>query len=371
MNYKADFHLGTGTYFLNHSVGLQLKRTAAQFEQAYLAPWQAATGGIWPAWLAGIDGFNAALATLFNADQAGFCPQPNVSSGLTKLVMALPRLQTEKASVLMSEIDFPTIGFVLQHALPNGADQIRFIPQDCDVTDPAVWEAHLTADVGAAFISHAYSNTGQQAPLAALIPTLQAHDVLTIIDVAQSAGIIPLDFEVLAPDFVVGTCVKWLCGGPGAGYLWINPTQIAACQPKDVGWFSHAAPFEFDIHNFDYHPTALRFWGGTPSVAPYLIATDSINYFNAIGSQALRMHNQALIDQLSAAVPDAVVSPRQTALRNGTVVLNVGARQADVVAALDANAIHVDQRVTGMRVSPHIYNDEADVARFVEIVKGG
>ena len=59
--------------------------------------------------------------------------------------------------------------------------------------------------------------------------------------------------------------------------------RLSSCNPKDVGWFSHENPFEFDIHNFRYHDSALKFWGGTPVVAPFAIATNSINYFTNIG----------------------------------------------------------------------------------------
>ena len=238
MGIKDDFVLGEGIYFLNHSVGRPLRSSQQALQDAFMAPWEDGAPGIWPKWLEIIDGFQDALAGLFQAKKEDFCPQANLSSGLTKLVMALPQLQTHKGIVLMSEIDFPTVGFVLQQALPNGRDQIRFIPKELDVTDPNVWSDYLTSDVSAVFLSHAYSNTGQQAPLGEIVPLAAERSILTMIDVAQSAGVIPLNFSELNPDFVLGTSVKWLCGGPGAGYLWVNPDRIDECEPKDVGWFS-------------------------------------------------------------------------------------------------------------------------------------
>ena len=368
MGIKDDFLLGEGIYFLNHSIGRPLQSSQQALQDAFMAPWEDGEPGIWPKWLEIIDGFQDALAGLFQAKKEDFCPQTNLSSGLTKLMMALPQLQTHNGIVLMSEIDFPTVGFVLQQALPNGRDQIRYIPKGLDVTDPNVWSDYLTQDVSAVFISHAYSNTGQQAPLDSIVPLAAERNILTMIDVAQSAGVIPLNFSALNPDFVLGTSVKWLCGGPGAGYLWVNPNRIEECEPKDVGWFSHERPFEFDIHDFRYHPTALRFWGGTPSVAPYALAAHSIRYLTAVGIDNIRRHNQAVIEMVAAELGDAFVSPRDEARRNGTMILNFGAQHETISRRLADQQIQIDQRVMGMRVSPHIYNDRADIDRLLDCI---
>ncbi|GAA5194567.1 aminotransferase class V-fold PLP-dependent enzyme [Ferrimonas gelatinilytica] len=366
----ADFHLGSGSYLLNHSVGRPLKSAEAAFHRDYFEPWQQQGEAIWPHWLQAIDGFRAALARLFSVSAEGFCPQSNLSSGLTKLVMALPELARAGGKVLLSEQDFPTIGYVLQHALPGGRDQIRYIPVSADVTDPDVWADAMTAEIRLVFVSHAYSNTGQQAPLAEILPLARSRGILSLVDVAQSAGILPLDLSRQAPDFVLGSCVKWLCGGPGAGYLWLSEARIAECEPKDVGWFSHAQPFEMDIHDFRYHPGANRFWGGTPSVAPYAIAAHSVARLVEHGIDVIRAHNLALQRQVIDALGERVVSPRTEAQRNGSLILHVGARQTQLAPALAAAGIAIDERASGVRVSPHLYNSAEQMAQLVEVVEG-
>ncbi len=363
-----DFHLATGTYLLNHSVGRPLKSAEAAFHDAYFAPWAEEDEGIWPRWLGAIDQFRQALGRLFNAPAERFCPQSNLSSGLTKLVMALPQLQA--GQVLMSEQDFPTIGYVLAKALPRGRAQIRFIPAELDVSDPNVWADHMGPDTAMVFLSHAYSNTGVQAPLTEVVALARHRGVLSVVDVAQSAGVLPLDLGTLAPDFVLGSTVKWLCGGPGAGYLYIDPERLSQCQPKDVGWFSHANPFAMDIHDFQYHGGAERFWGGTPSVAPYAIASHSVNKLVSHGIGAIRAHNLALQQQMIDALAHRVVSPREAERRSGTVILHLGEHQSRLAPALKAAGIAVDERAQGVRVSPHLYNSTDDIARLIEVVKG-
>ncbi|SHI05313.1 aminotransferase class V-fold PLP-dependent enzyme [Ferrimonas marina] len=366
--HRDDFRLGAGPYLLSHSIGRPLKDAEAALSQSLFTPWGGPGNDTWPQWLALIDQFRGQLGQLFSVPAEGFCPQGNVSSGLTKLAMALPRLQRGQ-KVLLSEQDFPTIGFVLRQALPGGADQLRFIPASQDVTDANVWADAMSPDIGLVFVSHAYSNTGQQAPVAAICAEARHRGILSLLDLAQSAGVLPLSLAQSAPDFALGSCVKWLCGGAGAGYLWVAPQRLSECAPKDVGWFSHQDPFEMDIHDFRYHPGANRFWGGTPSVAPFAIAAHSLNYLNGVGVEAIRAHNLALQQGVIEALGERIVSPHGETQRSGTLVLQLGERQPLLVQALAEAGIEVDQRPTGVRLSPHLYNTPAEMGQLVSLVQ--
>lgn len=361
---KQDFCLSSGSYLLNHSVGRPLKSAQEAFKTDVLEPWQLSDKEPWGQWLNVINSFTTNLAKLFNSKAELFCPQVNLSSGLTKLVMSHAKL-SHQPKVLMSEIDFPSMGFALQQSV--NAD-IRFIPKDKDITDIKVWQEYMSADLDLIFISHAYSNTGQISPVKQLVEIAQQHQVLSMIDVAQSVGVIPLDLTDVKPDFLIGSSVKWLCGGPGAAYLWISDKELANCQPKDVGWFSHENPFEFDIHHFKSAQSAMKFWGGTPSVAPYAFAAHSISYFTNMGIDKVNQHNRKLQALLIEAFPDELVSPIEEAKRSGTVILNFADNQA-ALQKLDANSIAVDVRSAGLRISPHIYNDEKDIEKLISVLK--
>ena len=364
--YKSDFKLNAGSYLLNHSIGRCLKSTEESLHQTFFSAWE--KDEPWNDWLGIIDNFRSALGALFNAPSEEFCPQTNLSSAITKIIMSLDILKQPGAAVLMSEIDFPTIGFALQHALPDSC-QLRYIPKTLDITDANVWNEYLKTDVTMAVLTHAYSNTGQLAPLNDIVKRAKERGILPIIDVAQSAGIVPIDLDQLKPNFMVGSSVKWLCGGPGAAYLWVNAEQIEGCRPKDVGWFSHENPFEFNIHDFRYHPSSLRFWGGTPSVLPFAIAAQSISYFAEIGSAQLREHNQKLMDIVIAEFDKEITSPKIEAQRSGTMVLHFSDKQERILTELKKENVVVDARDLGMRVSPHIYNDVEDMEKFIRVVK--
>jgi selenocysteine lyase/cysteine desulfurase len=366
-NYKTDFCLPEqGCYLLSHSVGRPLKSARQTFHDNFFSPWQTLSTEPWQQWLSSIERFQSALGYLFNHTPENFCPQANLSSALCKLVMSHSRLTKPSAKLLMSEQDFPSMGFALRHALPEC--EIVFIPKDLDITSTDVWQSYFSQDIDLVFISQVYSNSGQQAPVKSIVEKAAQQGILTLIDVAQSAGIIPLDLTEIAADFMIGSSVKWLCSGPGAAYLWVSTAQLQKCQPKDVGWFSHDSPFEFDIHHFRYDQTALRFLGGTPSVAPFILAAHSIDYANQVVPGLVRQHNLKLLALLGDAFGAQLVSPREASKCSGTAILQFGDAQGAVLKALKLAHVGVDARSLGIRVSPHIYNDEHDIEFLIDVI---
>jgi kynureninase len=133
-----------------------------------------------------------------------------------------------------------------------------------------------------------------------------------------------------------------------------------------VGWFSHENPFEFDIHHFRYAPDALRFWGGTPSVYPYAVAANSLRQINVIGVDKIRTNNIALSEMIIQAVADsALISPRSEAQRSGTLILDFGPLQKQVVNRLNESQVHFDTRAKGIRLSPHSCNTAPQIERLI------
>ncbi len=349
-------------YLLNHSVGRPPRSTAEVLQQRFLEPWQQGGEDVWPRWLENIDRFRRALAALLGADPSGFCPQANLSSALSKILLSHP-LDARRPVLLCTEHDFPTMIFVLEQAQRFGF-QLRILRGLGDeLLDSTTWSKLLTADVGTVLISHVHSNSSRRVPVADITAMTRERGIRSIVDIAQSVGCVPINLHEWQADFVLGSCVKWLCGGPGAGFLWADQAVISGSEPSDVGWFSHEDPFEFDIDRFRYAPDALRFWGGTPSVAPFVVAANSIAVIDELGVPAIREHNLRLCRKLSEALkPGELISPTDPAVRGATLVVQPGAERVDrVTAGLRANSVQFDQRASGIRLSPHIYNTESEM----------
>jgi selenocysteine lyase/cysteine desulfurase len=363
---KAQFSVPAGVYLLSHSVGCLPVGSQAALDACYYGPWRERGGEAWTAWLGEIDRFRSGVAALLGGEKHCVCPQPNLSAALAKIVHGLPQ-DAQRRRILLCEEDFPSLGFVLTMARRDGFEPL-FLPSDRDPQDPASWDSALDARVRLALITHAFSNRSARLPVAEITRLCAARGIVSVVDVAQTAGVIPIDLRQWHADFVIGSCVKFLCGGPGAGFLWASERAIAESQPLDVGWFSHADPFEFDIHHFRYAEDALRFWGGTPAVAPYVQAAHSIEALLAIGIDRIQVHNQALISQLHGSVAQRrIASVLDPALRGNTVLLRVQELAAAQVLLARAG-VFADARAGCIRLAPHLYNDRGDIDRLVEIL---
>ena len=362
--HRETFALGEGIYLLNHSVGRPPRSAEAAANAGFFAPWLDGATEPWEAWFAEIHRFRSALGRLLNSDANLVCPQANLSSALTKIIHALPR-RAGRDTIVYTEADFPSLGFVLTMAGKAGF-RLRCIPRSADFAALDCWESTLDDDCCLALVTHVHSNTSRQVPAGDICRLARDREVMTVVDVAQSAGIVPIDAGTWDADFVVGSCVKFLCGGPGAGFLWVNDRVLLECRPTDVGWFSHADPFEFDIHRFRYAESALRFWGGTPAVLPYAVAANSLETLLDIGIGHIRAHSLELTQAIIDSVPRKFLfTPSRPANRGGTVVLDFGDRQSAAADALAAAGVHFDVRATGMRLSPHIYTSSDEIGMVI------
>ena len=358
MSWASLFPPAAGTYLLSHSAGRPPLAARAALEAGFFEPWERGDGEPWGRWLSAVEGFRSALATLLDIGVEDVCPQPSLSDGLFRLVDALPAEHRRRA-VLLHEDDFPSMGY----ALSRTGLELRFIPRSEDPRNPNNWARRMTPEVGVVLITQAHSNTARLLPVAELCTLASRNGSVSIVDVAQAVGLFPVRPNEWGADAVIGSAVKWLCGGPGAGFLTVRRELADRCTPRAIGWFSHAEPFSLDIHDFRDHPGALRFQCGTPSVAPFAIATAGIRLIQEIGAEAVMSHNRTLSRLLMDAVdPSHLVSPEEDAGRTGTVVLDFGARQQGVAARLRAAGVWFDIRPAGMRLSPHIYNTRDEVA---------
>ncbi|NNC99648.1 MAG: aminotransferase class V-fold PLP-dependent enzyme [Gammaproteobacteria bacterium] len=366
--YRDKFAAGEDIYLLSHSIG-KMPKTASQFaDRHFFAAWGEQTAEAWPSWLSAIKNFQTVLGELFTSTPEAFCPQANVSSGLAKVLAALPK-KPGKNVILYTENDFPSAGFVIQQAERLGF-KLRKIGKSEDPQDLGVWDQTLESDVHSVFITHVHYNTNKLIPVREICVLARERGITSIVDTAQSSGIVPISFHDWQADVVLGSCIKWLCGGPGAGFLWVAPEFITALQPVDVGWFSHRKPFEFNINNFEYAVDSAKFWGGTPSVLPYVIATNSIQTMLDIGIQTIRDHNKYLNNMIVERMDPAVqVSPEDPELKGGTTVLKF-AHQRKIETALSSANVQFDSRELGIRLSPHIYNTAAEIEVVIDCLSG-
>lgn len=352
-----------GPYLATHSVGCLTQAAVAALQADFVEPWRRGGAAAWDRWLQGIDGFRRSLAQLLGGTPAEYCPQANLSAGFAALLGSLPRPAADRNVWLAAEDSFPSMGFVLQRASTLG-HQLRLIPRERDPGELRTWIDAFAPDVCGVLATHVFSNTGTVAPVAGIAQHARANRVWCVVDVAQSAGIIPWSVDELGADVIIGSCVKWLCGGPGAGFLWMREAFARGLEPTDIGWFSHVEPFEMDIHSFRFAPGVQRFWGGTPSVAPYVCAAASVRRIASVGVAAIEAHTRRLQAEFRGALPEQWRHKVPSRRIGGTLCLPCAGSLRSVQAGLEDIGARYDVRGDVVRLSFHLCNT-AEQARAV------
>jgi kynureninase len=261
--------------------------------------------------------------------------------------------------IVYEEANFPSVRYLYQAA--RGYEVV--VCEDDDAIVEALDERTLLVP-----ISHVLFRTGEIQDVEAIVR--RAHEVgaHVVLDAYQSAGVVPLDVTALGVDFAVGGSVKWLCGGPGNGWLYVRPDLAERLEPAYVGWQAHARPFAFEPE-LEYAEGAARFLTGTPNVPALYAATPGYDLIEELGVETIRERSLALTALLIELCDERgfeVLSPRDPARRGGTVTVRVPDFEA-VHRELGERDVICDFRPeTGLRLGPHFFTTEDELRFAVE-----
>jgi kynureninase len=182
-------------------------------------------------------------------------------------------------------------------------------------------------------------------------------------------GAVPFDVTELGVDFLVGGSVKWLCGGPGAGYLYARPDIVERLEPRLSGWFSHARPFGFEAPPIDYAEGIARFTGGTPNIPAYYQAREGYKIVREVGLQQIREKSRHQTEIIIAGALDrgfTVNTPREFEKRGNHVTVDLPNAQ-QVKEELVRRGFVIDYRPgAGIRIAPHFYNTDAECVAILD-----
>jgi kynureninase len=363
--------LASSTYLVTHSLGA-MPGTVYDKLRAYADQW--ATRGV-RAWAEGWWDSPIAvgdhLARLMNAPLGSVSMHQNVSV-IESIVATALSFPPERNQVVYTSLNFPTNMYVWEGFKRLGAE-IRVVqsPDGVGVPTERLLEA-IDERTRVVPISHVLFKSSYLQDAKAICARAKEVGALVLLDTYQSLGTVPVDVRALGVDMVCGGSVKWLCGGPGAAYLYVRPDLLGELRPLVTGWAAHAAPFAFETGEQRYAESAKRMLNGSPAVPALLAATAGYEIIQEVGVEAIRAHSQRLTEWLRGELQSrgfSVPSPADPARRGGT--LTVGLRDDEHgpawVAALEKRAILVDHRPgAGLRVSPHFYTRQDELRRFAE-----
>lgn len=376
LGWRSQFPiLDRSVYLISHSLGAMPHRVYDQLHN-YAEVW--ATRGVraWAeGWWAMPLTVGDEVARIIGADPGTVVMHQNVSVCQSVIlscfegIRGLPEQAGKRNKIVYSELEFPSVMYVYEAQARNGRFRIETVPSNDGIT---VSNERLLAAIDEETllvpISHVLFKSGFLQDARRI--TERAHQVgaLVVLDTYQSAGTVPFSVKDLDVDFATGGSVKWLCGGPGAGYLYVHPRWHDRLEPAVTGWMAHEAPFAFEAGAIRYAPGIRRFLHGSPAIPALYAAQSGYQIINEIGVEAIRAKSVRQTSRLIELAEDAgftVTSPRDAVRRGGTITVAVE-QGAGVTRELIRREILVDYRPgAGIRISPHFYTRDDELEMVI------
>lgn len=364
-------------YFLYHSIGQYPGKEAdlARAVGEFAGIWGAYDDRQWFYALKKRQRFIDLWRQMVNAPRGTLTTSESVTSGLYSLIGALPEKHLKGKRVLVAGDCFPSLHFLLtglQERFGFTLDTVPLRPGATWVEDEDFIK-HWDEGVGLALITWVTSTSSARCDLETLVAHGRKQGSLIGVDITQVAGLLPFDVMASEVDFALSTSLKWMCGTPGAGALYVKKELIPECQPELRGWFSQNNPFSWDLDKFAYAPDIRRFDNGTPGIMAAIASVPALEWHAAQDRPALVAHNRALSSRIiehADALGLPLVTPREETRRGGSIMLHMpdAAEAAAVVGALRLEGVGADHRSRVFRLSPGIVTTMEGVDRLFGIV---
>jgi kynureninase len=366
LTYRPRFPILDRTnYLISNSLGA-VPAAVGPSLQSYFESW--ATRGVraWEeGWWTMATDLGDLVAPLIGASRGEVVFQPNVTLAHAVIYSAID-YGSKSDKIVTDAMHFPSILYLIEEQRRMGA-WVTVVPSDdgISVDTERLIEA-IDDQTAIVSLSHVLFKSAYIHDVAAIAEKARRVQAIIVIDGYQAVGTIPVDVRALGIDVYIGGCLKWLCGGPGNAFLWVDPDLRRRLRPKLTGWMTHERPFAFEAE-LVRREDAWRLLHGTPNIPGLHAARPGLEIINEIGIEAIRaksLRQTTRLLDLAGQAGYRCTTPRDPARRAGTVAIDVDHGYA-ISKCLKARDILCDYRPgAGIRLSPHFYNrdDELDAA---------
>lgn len=319
---RAKFHIPEGVIYLDgNSLGPLPLAAKARAQKVIEEEWggELIKGWNTAGWMVQPRKVGDRVARLIGAPEGSVVMGDTLSIKVYQALASALEMRPDRRVIVSDSGNFPTDLYMAQGL-------IRSLGQGhvLKVVEPEAVEAAIDESVAALMITEVDYRTGRIHDMANLTAKAHAAGVLTIWDLAHSAGAIPVDVKGAGADFAVGCTYKYLNGGPGApAFIYVAAEHADTARPALSGWMGHEAPFAFDQ---DYRPgTGIeRMRVGTPPIIALAVLDAALDAWEGVDMADVRRASVALselfIREVEARCPDLVLaSPRDSAVRGSQV----------------------------------------------------
>jgi kynureninase len=359
-------------YLVSHSLGAMPAATKEALDE-YADLWATrgvrAWGDKW--WLMSIE-VGDIIAPLIGAPHGSVVMLPNVTTA-EAVVLSSFQYTPPRNRVVIVDGEFPSVRYIYDRLAQRLGAEVITIPHDPSGLGFDLEQLLETIDERTQIVplAHILFESSFMVDVDAIARRCREVGATLVLDVFQSAGIAPVQLEQWDVPVAVGGVLKWLCGGPGGSFLYVDPALRPKLQPDFTGWMAHANPFGFEPPPMRFRDDALRFALGTPPIPALYAAREGPKIAAEAGVEAIRekslRQTQRIIDHCDRR-GFALRTPREAQRRGGSVSMMIP-NPREVSLELNAEDIVCDYRPhSGIRFSPHFYTTDEEIDQAFDVV---
>ena len=324
-------------------------------------------------WFAGAEPLRELFARVIGADADSIALVPAASYGLAVAAANVPVRAGQ--SIVALDREFPSGAYTWRALAERTGARVVTVRRETGSTWTDALLAALEPDVAIVATPACHWTDGSLIDLERLAPAVRAIGAALVIDASQAAGAHPIDVRVVQPDFLVTVGYKWLMGPYSLGYLYVAPKWHAQGTPIEQSWMTRAGAEDFTRlvdYADEFRPGARRFDMGEFSQFTLLpMSVAGLTQVLEWGVPRIAAGIGALTSRIAA---EAEALGCEVPAEGDRVRHMLGVRLPDGLPSgfadrLAAARVHVSLRGDSIRVAPHLYNDERDVERFIDVVR--
>jgi kynureninase len=364
--------LASGIHLLSHSLG-PVPRSTRESMLAYYEAWEHHTSeDAWAAsWWEMSTRVGDRLALILGGDAGSVQIQPNASIALSSVASCFEFKENDRNKIVTSALDFPSMEYIWEAQARLGAT-VEIVHSDDGITlrlEDILDEIDETTCLVA--LSHVSFRSSFRVDVQAIVERAHKCGALVLLDVYQSAGAVELRARDWDVDFLIGGTIKWLCGGPACGYLYVRPDLQSELKPRLTGWVAHDSPFSFASAPMRYTDSVRRFAQGTPSIPALYSVLPGLQIIEEVGVKTIQAESRRRTEWMIEFALEKgwkINSPAKVDDRGGSVMIYVE-DGPEMVKRLAERRVFVDSRPgVGLRLSPHFFNTDEEVEQAMGIL---
>ena len=322
-------------------------------------------GSLWDKWVIKHEELRLLVAQAFKTAPSNVAITANASAGINSVMSSID-FSGERNRIVTTDLEFPTMGQILHAQERRGAEVIHVAADQDGTLNLGRLEAALDDRVALVAVTHVCYRTGAMSDIKAVSQLAHKRGIPVIVDAYQSAGSIPIDFDDVGADFMVGGFLKYILGLPGIGFLLAKGDNSSL--PTQTGWFAARNVFAMEIDKYDPATDARRFEGGTPPIPSVVAAVAGLRLLLEVGLEQSWRQTSAVHQMLRQELSDlsaTFVTPGDSTSHAGLIAFK-SVDEHKLVSALDHDQVIVSSRDGNVRISPHFYNTEGDVEALMK-----